>query len=84
MAKVLTKEFQGVKFGVVSRKTMDAIIQKRAELAQRRTAAAAAEAVPAEETSKKTRGSRAKPKETVVELTPETAPADQEVSDELD
>lgn len=62
MGKVLTKTYQGSKFGVVSRKTMDEIQAVRAELAQRRVDAQAVLAAPASASSKKTRGSREAPR----------------------
>ena len=76
--KVKTTKFEGASFGVISKKTMDEITSARAELAQRRAAAAAK--VAEAESSKKARGSRAKPK-----AAPEPAPeAEQEVPDALE
>lgn len=78
MAKVMTKSYQGSKFGVVSRKTMNEILAARAELAQRRADAEAAKAEAAKAASKKTRGKRAAPE------AGQSDEAPQEVSDALE
>jgi len=75
MGKVITKNYQDEKFGIVSQKTMKKILAMKAEQAQRR--AATAPKVADAEPSKKARGSRAKPK-IALEETPDK---EQEVSD---